>query len=430
MIETVLHQGQETGFSTVEAFREKTEAQEFESLVNGKVSHHAVLTDRISVRAFWDLGDPVGFQLSSPDPHSVNAAFAQVYATRLPDRKKNYARLLPGGARKVTIDIFDESVDSINSQTFAEMVDRVREILVRYPGLRLRRIYLAGAKKKVYIANTHGLNTKYKKTHFSLVLSFARQQDLVDVSEDRVLFNQINPLGIVDQAAFLLNSLTENKAAFDDNTYFLLSPEASTFILKEFSDYLRLDGERKRVNFSFPAILNLVDDPLLDRQVGSVPFDDEGVQGGERSLIRKGVVRDRISNIQTAFENGSESSGNGFRNNRSIFPAVNFSNLYIKATVLPLSNLMKEAGQGILVSLIKLKRLDQDKYLFSAYGYRFAGSELKEAVHFYFKTSFISYFLNVIKVSAELRFFNSAFNIGSPYILLEAKRKAPDMFDI
>lgn len=426
----ILQPGLESGFPTVEAFRERIEKQEFESVGQRLTAEHTARTDRVSVRAFWESGDPVGFCLSAPDARAAKDAFARVYATRLPGRKKNCAYLLPETARKVAIDIYDEAAASVGRETFVELKERLAGILVRFPGLRMRKVHLAKVFKRIYLANSRGFNAKYKKSHFNLVLGFALEDNLVDVSESRVYFNQIEPFKMVSRAFNLLSSLTGSRADFKENTFFILAPEASVFILKEFSDSFKIDGEKRRPDFRFPAILNIVDDPSLDRQVGSVPFDDEGVQGAERFLVRKGVLREEISNIQAAFENGAQSSGNGFRNSRSLFPGVNFSNLYIKPTVLSLKNLMKDAGDGILVSLVNLKRIDQEKYLFSAHGYRFLGDELREPVHCYFKTSFVSYFLNVMKVSKELRFFASTFNIGSPYILLEAKRKSPDMFEI
>lgn len=432
MIETILRIGEETGFSTVEAYREKIEKQEFDNLSDYKTVNHAIKTDRVSVRAFWETGDPVGFHLSKPDSKSIKTAFANIYAINLPEKKKNYAHLLPASAKKVKIDIFDNSIDSINSETFADLLDRINESVIQFPGLRIRRIHFSKTLKKVYLTNSKGINIKYRKTNFKLDLSFACENNLVDISESKIFYSQIDPFKVVSRAFNLLNSVTVegNNAGFSGDSFFILAPEASAFILREFSTYLRIDGEKKKVDFSFPAIINVVDDPLLDKQVGSVPFDDEGVQGAERYLIRKGKVVNTISDIRTAFDKKTASSGNGFRSERSIFPEVRFSNLYIKPTVLPLNNLMKAASKGFLVSLLKLKSIEKDKYLFSAYGYRFENNELCEPVHFYFRTSFLTYFLNILKISRELRFFRSAYNIGSPYVLLEASYKSPDLFEI
>ena len=184
------------------------------------------------------------------------------------------------------------------------------------------------------------------------------------------------------------------------------------------------------MSIHYPSILNVIDNPTLEGQVGSVPFDDEGVQSEEKYLLRKGSFTTVISDICTAFRHHTTSTGNGFRSERSLFPASGFSNLYIKPTVLPLRNLMSDAGQGVLVSLLKLKSVEKDGSLFSAYGYRFNGGDLQEPVHFYLKTSIRSYFLKILKVSKEIKFFYSSANIGSPYILLEARRKSDQLFEI
>jgi predicted Zn-dependent protease len=430
MIETILKVGEETGFSTIDVFRENIDKREFDNLANNSSVNHAVKTDRVSVRAFWEAGDPVGFHLSRPDAKTIKTAFSNICAINLPEKKENYACLLPASAEKKKIDIFDNSIHSIDEKTFADLQDRIDESVVQFSGLGLRRVHFSKMLKKIYLTNSKGLDIKYRKTVFNLDLGFSLNDNLVDISESKIFFNQIDPFKIVSRAFNLLNSVTDNRVNIERNSFFILAPEASAFILKEFSGYLRIDGEKKKIDFSFPAILNVVDDPLSDKQVGSVPFDDEGVQGGERYLIRKGNIVNTISNARTAFENKTESSGNGFRNDRSIFPTVKFSNLYIKPTILPLKNLMKVAQKGVLISLLKLKSVEEDKYLFSAYGYRFENNELREPVHFNFKTSFLTYFLNILKVSKELRFFHSAYNVGSPYILLEASYKSSNLFEI
>lgn len=430
MIETILKAGEEAGFSAIEVFRENIEKREFTNLMDQGAAEHTAKTDRVSVRAFWETGDPVGFHLSKPHSQSIKTAFSNIYAVNLPEKKKNYSHLLPSSARKVKIDIFDNAIHSVNGEFFADLLERIDESVVQFSGLGIRGIHFSKIRKKVYLGNSNGLNIKYRKTVFNLELGFSLGDNLVDISESKIFLNQIDPFKIVSRAFNLLNSVTDKDVNFKGNTFFILAPEASAFILREFSGYLRIDGEKKKIDFSFPAILNIVDDPLLDKQAGSVPFDDEGVQGEERYLIRKGNIVNTISNIQTAFENKTSSSGNGFRNDRSIFPVVRFSNLYIKPTVLPLNNLMKVAHTGILISLLKLKKIEKDKYLFSAYGYRFENNELREPVHFYFKTSFLTYFLNILKISKELRFFHSAYNTGSPYVLLEASYKSPNLFEI
>jgi len=433
IIQNILEQGIKSGFSTVEAYGEKTKKQEYEYFTDYKIQNHSSATHRVTTRAFWEMGDPVGFSLSKPGLNEIKTAFSTVYSINLPIQAKNYAHLLPAAVGRVNVNIYDDTVETIDAHRFNELLDQIHEILISpsFKDLGLRKIHFSKALRKIYIANTNNLNAKYIKTHFNLLLTVGLGDNLIDISDSRTFFWQIEPFKLISRAYNLLNSLTERKFSSDQkNIYLVFSPEASAFILREFSDYFKVKADKKLMDIPFPSILNVVDDPLMDGNAGSVPFDDEGVQSGEKYLIRKGTFSHLISDIQSAFQFGTRSTGNGFRDERSLFPSVRFSNLYIKSTVLSLKNLMEDAGEGILVSLLKLKYIEKEGYVFSAYGYRFSGNNLLEPVHFYFRTTFLSYFLSILKVSKEIKFFYSNFNIGSPYILLEAKRKTSDLLSI
>lgn len=431
----VLEQGKKVGFSTVEAFGEKVARDEYEYLSNHKIQHHAIVTNKITTRAFWETGDPVGFGLSKPGSNEIKNAFDAVYSINLPSpsRSKNYAPFLPSSLDRVEIKIYDDSFDAADSSRMDELLDLVNETLISpsFKNLELKKISFSKELKKIYIVNSHGLNAKYIKTHFSLLLTMGLEGNLIDITENGTFARQIEPVKLISRAYNLLNSLTENPLKWEQKEIALvLLPEASAFILKEFAEYFKIKSDKKFMDFSFPAILNIIDDPLLDGKACSVPFDDEGSQTKEKFLVRKGTFNGFISDIQTAFQYGKRSSGNGFRNDRTLFPLVRFSNLYIKPTVLSLKNLMRDAGKGVLVSLLKLKCIDKEGYVFSAYGYKFSGNNLLEPVHFYFRTTFLNYFLHIVKISKEIKFFYNNYNVGSPYILLEAKQKSPDMLTI
>jgi predicted Zn-dependent protease len=235
-----------------------------------------------------------------------------------------------------------------------------------------------------------------------------------------VYFSHIDPFKMISRAFNLLNSLAEGPHLLKKNEFLVLSPESSTLILKEFAQYFKCHPPAKQTDMQFPAVLSIADDAMLDFLPGSAPFDDEGMETSETYLIKKGKMEQKISDINSAFALGQPSTGNGFRLNRAIFPEINFSNLYIKPSVLSLKNLMKRSVNGILVSLIKLKFIELEDYIFSAYGFRYQNDELLEPVHFYFRTNFLSYFLNILNVSKEIKFFYHDYNIGSPYILVKA----------
>lgn len=429
MIDAVLNQGSKSGFSNVEVYREKMEKNEYEQFVDYRADH-TVQSDRLMVRAFWEYGDPVCFSLSNPRMESMKNAFLDISSLSVPDRKRNYSHLLPGTVKRLSLDIFDHSIDLEDNQQFLYLVETINEILVAFPGLILNKIYFSKSVKKVYLANTRLLKTKYKKTNFNLKLKFSMRENIIEINRNTTCFRNIDPYKLIPRAYNLLNSLTDNIRINKKVDHFIFSPEASVFVLNEFSDYFKLDGQCGSPKLRLSSALNIVDNPFMNEQSGSVPFDDEGIQKGEKKLVEKGIFQQSISNLETAFRHNSHSSGNGFRSDNSLFPRVRFSNLYIKPSVISLNKLMQEVGQGILVSLLKLKYSEKKRHVFSAYGFNFKDGVISDPVHFYFQTSFVSFYANVLKVSREIKFFYNTFNIGSPYLLTETRWKSDNLFEI
>ncbi len=437
MVKKILLEGKKIGFSATEVFRKKIEKTEFKNSKDQN-SIQTIKTDRLIVRAFRELGDPVGFTISTPDIKQVRAAFHTLYSAFIPDSKISFAEHLPREIKKVDMNIWDDkSFEYINEASFRDLREKIFETqTASFPGLKIESINFSKMLKKVYLTNTKMFETenpkaKYRKTSFNLEIQFSYNNSLIEIIENKPSFLQINPERIVSRAYNLLNSLTENKRISTNIRHFILSPEASSSILREFSEYFKLTSEKKMKNLSFPQALSIVDNPLLDEESNSVPFDDEGVQSSENFIIQKGFIKDTISDIRSGFENNKDSTGNGFRTQRSIFPAIKFTNLFIKPSTFPFSKLHSDAGSGILISLIKLRRVQNGIYTFSAYGYEFNNEDIdnQKPIHIYIKTTIESFFLNILKVSKEIRFFYNRINVGSPYVLLEPGKKSGNMFE-
>lgn len=424
MLETVLKTGREAGFSTVEAFGEKILRQEQEG-VDQPLSLHEVQGDRVRVRAFRDSGDPLGFSLSNPDARLVKRCFAELAHSSGLDGKKNFAQLLPKSVPKNKPDIYDPGIEDRDGNLADELRERIMESLVTFPGLKLKKFNFSRVLKKVYLANTRGFLAKYKKSHFQISLSFMFRDHALELSESRVYCKDFDPGRLVARGSNLLGALNADRLAMDAGVEFvIMSPEASVQVLKEFSPMLKLDQDTaKGRGIVASSRVSILDDPALDAQSGSVPFDDEGTAAGEKYLINKGVFIRSAADIRTSFERGGTSTGNGFRDERGVFPQVQFSNLYFKPSVVPLAHLLRQARKGLLVYLVKWQGRGRQpgEHVFSAYGYFFEEEEITRPAHFYFVTSMRSYLLHVSEISRELRFFHARANLGSPYLLLQGR---------
>ena len=174
-MENILEEGTRTGFAAVEAYGEKTATEEYEYFTDQKTRRHSSAAHRLTTRAFWDVGDPVGFSLSKPGPEEIKNAFSTVYSINLPARTKNYAHMLPAAVDRVDVNIYDETIERETQDTrrIDELSDQVDEILISptFKNLELKKLHFSKVLKKVYIANTNNLNAKYIKTYFNLWLS-------------------------------------------------------------------------------------------------------------------------------------------------------------------------------------------------------------------------------------------------------------------
>jgi PmbA protein len=88
-----------------------------------------------------------------------------------------------------------------------------------------------------------------------------------------------------------------------------------------------LAGKRGRKVVS--AKINMIDNGLLPRHLGSSPVDDEGVPAKEKVVIRGGVLDAYLYNTHTARKDDTSSTGNAVRGGYAALPAVGVTNFFI-----------------------------------------------------------------------------------------------------
>jgi PmbA protein len=99
----------------------------------------------------------------------------------------------------------------------------------------------------------------------------------------------------------------------------------------------------------FAPGIQIIDDPLRKRGLGSAPFDDEGVRVEKRSIVKDGVLTTWLLNCSSARQLGLESTGHASRGLAGP-PGVSTHNLHMAAGERDLAGLMADAGSGLLVT--------------------------------------------------------------------------------
>ncbi len=428
-MERLLEMGLNAGFSVVEVFRESGERLSWQEGSAG-IQKHGSQFDRIAVRCFWEQGDPVHFALGKPDWKSAANAFNRIRSAVMPRRGRNYGSLLPDRLVAEPLRVFDGAVNADERDQLSAVREAVSEALVSFPGLKMLNLSFHRQLRKIHLLNSRGFSGKYKKSLFSLRLFFSSRDRVIEIAEDTVFFNQINPFNLVARAQNLLNSITDQAPPNNSGGNLILAPEAAAVLVADCADLFSLTETAGKKPGAAAPVLTLADHPRLEARPGSVPFDDEGVTAREKVLLNKGVFSATISDLESAFAGGKQGGGNGFRDPRTLVPRTLFSNLVVKPSAYPLDRLISESGRGILVTRAG-RRTDSGfgtGDVYSLYGYLFQGGDFSEAVHFQLQASPASFLNSVQMVSKEIKFFKSNFVVGAPYLLCSARRRRDGMF--
>ena len=92
------------------------------------------------------------------------------------------------------------------------------------------------------------------------------------------------------------------------------------------------------------------DDGLDPAGSASSPFDGEGLPRRPNALIEGGTLRTYLYDTYTAHRDGTASTGSAGRSGYRSQPAVSASNLVVAAGALDFGELLREAGDGVLVT--------------------------------------------------------------------------------
>lgn len=167
------------------------------------------------------------------------------------------------------------------------------------------------------------------------------------------------------EALSLLENVTESiniflKAKEAPRGFFdiILDSEVSSLLIHEIIGHLLEADVVKRGNSPFkdkvgeriaPENFTVVDDPAVPREYGSYKYDDEGVLGNKKFLIKDGYLIQFLHNRETAKAFNAIPTGNGRAQDYRSIPLVRNSNIYLQGGDLSLEQMIQDTKLGIYV---------------------------------------------------------------------------------
>lgn len=114
--------------------------------------------------------------------------------------------------------------------------------------------------------------------------------------------------------------------------------------------------------------VTIMDDSTIKYAFGSYPYDDEGVKGERKVLIKEGVLESYILNRETAFKLGTQSNGGARAESYATRPIVRMSNTFIDKGNHSFEEILEDIKYGIYAKGTRGGQVDTAKgsFQFSA----------------------------------------------------------------
>ncbi len=216
---------------------------------------------------------------------------------------------------------------------------------------------------EVYVASSEGLSDGYQSTHvFLYAVPVATDaagglQTSYWVDYKRFLKELDTPEAIGREAARRAVRMLGAKKVKSQKVPVIFDPMMAASFIGNVASAASGDAVYKKSSI-FAARLGkkigarevtIVDDGLLERGLGTSPFDGEGVATRRTPLVEGGVLRSFLYDSFTARKAGAKTTGNASRGYSSL-PHIGFNNLYLEPGKVSPEELIKGVKNGFYVT--------------------------------------------------------------------------------
>ena len=127
--------------------------------------------------------------------------------------------------------------------------------------------------------------------------------------------------------------------------------------------------------------LNVIDDATLENLPGSMKYDDEGVPGQRKYLIKNGVLTERLHSRETAGKMQETPTGNARAIRASYPPIVRMTNTAIEPGETPLAEMFEGISEGVYAVRMLGGQTNGEMFTFAAAeGYMIRDGKIAEPV--------------------------------------------------
>ncbi|HPM78516.1 MAG TPA: TldD/PmbA family protein [bacterium] len=261
-------------------------------------------------------------------------------------------------------DVFDEKIVALDSEWLAKRAIEMEKIAKAHDP-RVKQVDDVGAGSyvaEVALLNSEGLVDRYRKTYVWMYTSVVAEEN--GDKQSGWFVDQATHLDEMDSAEKIaqegaqraVRMLGAKKIATDVMPVIFDPPMAKSFI-GGLIEAINGDMIYKKSSFLLDKLgrqiasplVSIYDDGLLDKRVGSQPFDGEGLPTRRNVIFEQGVLKMYLYDMYTANKAGAAPSGTAARGYDSL-PSIGRTNFFMPAGKTSPAEMIKGIKKGLLVN--------------------------------------------------------------------------------
>ncbi|MDR1769427.1 MAG: hypothetical protein LBS02_02160 [Hungatella sp.] len=318
---------------------------------NNIISQEKIQSDQVALRIVGDnnIGYSTGSGEYDSDKMLKNALETYKYNTEQ-CKLGEYAHYL----KKSKVQIYDLGVTKIDYLFIQSVKEKLMELLPAISRFQCQiQCIVDDISYYRFFAEKKGYDYSYKKTILKVQFeAYSENNDLLLYYRNGKckLFDFVND---ITAKVYLRQGLPYYQVREMKIRNVFFSPLAVYCITKNYLG-MSLNGKltMKQLNSSlFSRNVNIIDCGIIDWQIGSQPFDDDGIMCKTTKLVHEGKINEFYSDILTAQKRKTLSSGNGKRG--WCTPSSPFYNNLIISSSLEAQNLLSDISEGYYIDYLE-----------------------------------------------------------------------------
>lgn len=274
--------------------------------------------------------------------------------------------VFPNEQQTEEVQCYDPKVANLTTEEMVEQGQQILTIIQELDPSITCDLMISKEIQRVKIINSSGLDVSFAKTKYAIHLS-SRGDDGFRLYSDFDIYSKYFTFDRDRLEKFVKYhqlSLKRFKVA-TGKMDILFNPKAIwPFLYRLFAgvnglsvneDITPLKGRLGREIFS--PLISFIDDPTYPGGLASTPYDDEGSVAHKTPIVEKGVLKNYLFNLDSAFEYGTKSTGNGFK--KTLFakgidqrPATYGSNFNLLPGESTFEEMVQSMKRGLIVDQI------------------------------------------------------------------------------